>query len=933
MSAAEAAGAALERATTEFDVREWLSKYTALADALARHVTGEIREPIKTKFRYENTRLVRADYYNGQKRYSGEGEDDAVAALEALKRNSCVALDLLSSRRQRVEDLRLRCERHILSLPGVTFCRDFPSEKLTMNDVTAQRGDIIIKKRGRLRKRNDDDSSDSDSDAEVDLNTIKRRAGLRPEQLDESARYLQQELGQTQQETAPMDDEAAPMYDEADGERLAEFEANGQWDMATAVAKRRLRLSIEENFDEEDVAHRHRALGRCFRYQKKFEDSLRELAKAVDIAKRADAFVELERCHCDRGLTFLERAWASEESASAKCDAANALRHFEESQSLLTRLPDTMDAAARARYNLGLARLEYGETEAAILEFKDAAARFKALLPDSTAAEYRIRAEYRVRALIEAADILGDKEVYEEAFAQLEESHLDLGDLYIKAKVGAGLLVLEESFDEEPECDDEEEEFPHEEDRSPFERLPRPQFVDGLRSRFFDDSFRGLPAARPPKKRRAKIQGVSRGPSNPRGIPRRGANATGGVRSHYKRAGATATDSIRSSQKNSQKSPTNASQKKSRKFEKRVTVTRGRLEEEDDDDFSEGHRSDVTVVLRGAISDEAASDALRHESFDALAAVDCRLTAKFLRTLSGLRILSLRRCGLDMGSLVALTDTSHLVDLDLSGNYLDKNVSTGQAALTRIVKNLTRLDLSVSRLKTTVTLPSTLKSFAIAATRLAPQQWTLFLRNLTLDFLDLRYSSLLPPDLSHFKTSSLRIAGAQLTMPMNVSNIRKLDARRVATTHLLKNNAKSLRVLDASRSRGLTLPSVNFPHLTKLTLRHCDLSLAAFFAIVQGFPSLKNLDVAGNDQNGDGLPISVADDLFSHFLTRSWTRVDLSGTSLSEHRAHLAPAWLQSTPHRRRSLDQGTPGKEKIPSSSYSKKQAADVSSSATELL
>ena len=120
MAAAESAVAELERAREGFAPARWFGAYLAAQDALALHVTGEVRGAATLEnFKYRDARLVEARYYSDAKTYSGEAEDDANEALRRLAK----VLDEQPSKqlRRTVERLGLARERRHQELKATTI--------------------------------------------------------------------------------------------------------------------------------------------------------------------------------------------------------------------------------------------------------------------------------------------------------------------------------------------------------------------------------------------------------------------------------------------------------------------------------------------------------------------------------------------------------------------------------------------------------------------------------------------------------------------------------------------------------------------------------------------------------------------------------------------------------------------------------------------
>lgn len=353
MAAAESAVAELERAREGFAPARWFGAYLAAQDALALHVTGEVRGAATLEnFEYRDARLVEARYYSDAKTYSGEAEDDANEALRRLAKvldeqpskqlrrtveRLGLALDGLLARKDDVARGLKRSEAFAVAAlgRGASCASLYPREELRgPGSLRWRRGDALDggPAPGRLkRRRRESDSSDDDL-FEGDLGALKSAAGA-----DAAALASSRDRADDEAARAVDEPERAARGQEEDGDEYADFErleAAGDW--ATCA----------------DVAGR--ALGRAL----------------------AD---EEERCHVDAGLNWLALAQGAPEPRARRDAAAKALVEFETCRGLCEAHGFT-DALGRARHNAGLAFLEVPDLGAAAREFAAARATFEAVL-------------------------------------------------------------------------------------------------------------------------------------------------------------------------------------------------------------------------------------------------------------------------------------------------------------------------------------------------------------------------------------------------------------------------------------------------------------------------------------------------------------------------------------------------------------------------
>ena len=398
MAAAESAVAELERAQESFAPARWFGAYLAAQDALALHVTGEVRGAATLEnFKYRDARLVEARYYSDAKTYSGEAEDDANEALRRLAKvldeqpskqlrrtveRLGLALDGLLARKDDVARGLKRSEAFAVAAlgRGASCASLYPREELRgPGSLRWRRGDALDggPAPGRLkRRRRDSDSSDDDL-FEGDLGALKSAAGADAAALASSRDRADDEAARAVDEperAARRGDDGGDEY--ADFERL---EAAGDWATCADVAGRALGRALADECDVDVVVGWRRARARALARLGRGDDAALELAAALRAAERAGLADEEERCHVDAGLNWLALAQGAPEPRARRDAAAKALVEFETCRGLCEAHGFT-DALGRARHNAGLAFLEVPDLGAAAREFAAARATFEAVL-------------------------------------------------------------------------------------------------------------------------------------------------------------------------------------------------------------------------------------------------------------------------------------------------------------------------------------------------------------------------------------------------------------------------------------------------------------------------------------------------------------------------------------------------------------------------
>ncbi|KAH8045248.1 hypothetical protein JL722_14313 [Aureococcus anophagefferens] len=355
MAAAESAVAELERAREGFAPARWFGAYLAAQDALALHVTGEVRGAATLEnFKYRDARLVEARYYSAKTYSARPGRLN-----EALRRLAKV-LD-----EQPSKQLRRIVERLGLALDGLLARKDD-------------------------RRRRESDSSDDDL-FEGDLGALKSAAGADAAALASSRDRADDEAARA------VDEPARRAGQEEDGDEYADL--NGWRRGRLGDLRRRRRPGPGPGPRRRVRRRRRRRLAPRARSRLGGGAAL-ELAAALRAAERAGLADEEERCHVDAGLNWLALAQGRRSRARG---ATAALVEFEACRGLCESHGFT-DALGRARHNAGLAFLEVPDLGAAAREFAAARATFEAVLAGagkgSRTPRRRRRRRRRLRALL-----------------------------------------------------------------------------------------------------------------------------------------------------------------------------------------------------------------------------------------------------------------------------------------------------------------------------------------------------------------------------------------------------------------------------------------------------------------------------------------------------------------------------------------------------
>lgn len=759
LEAAEASVRSLREATKNLEKRrvgslatEWFRAYTKASDALARHVTGEIRDESSSRrhYKYQASRLVRCDYYNENKVYTGEAEDDANEALRLLGRASSfdVRFDSLGTRRECVQEALRHCERDMAIALNATFKREFPSEELRAPDYfggsLTRKNDSVGEER-RLKKKKKRRLVEI---VEESVAVVKRDAGLAPERLAGAADALEAEEGARPTFDDGMKKGRNPTREEEEkeDELIAAMEAEGDWLSLEEAARRRLREALEEEMTVETVIVRRRCLARALFRLDRGKEALTELDLACRSAKAAKCPEELERCRVDRGLLWLEAAQSCRHDRDEKGRlAALALEDFEACRSLCEKYRDKRDADvawqhawARARYNCGLARFESGDAKTAVREFLAAASA----LDETRTTGDELAADLRATALCFAADcyyadISKRKEAADmyrralkaipphenderralkrDALAGVERSLRDLGEHKAADEVAVQLVEFRQDDDVSDDESSVEEEccesLPTKILKGPLDLAPPREPVvpgDAVRSHF---EYAMVPTAiiqvedAPPAARRS------------RATRRRQRRSSSG-----RRVAAAPTTRRRSSQipiaegeevavghefatgRTTRMRRTQPCSSRAL-FGKMPPVVRSDQPwysaGDDDEKWEEGNEPIfVRTTISRILDDDDAENLLQLEDgLSSLSVTDCRLGARcvslFSSRSSSMVSLRLARCGLDAALLDHVPEMPNLERLDLSGNPLDRRGSG--AGLHNLLKSSARLkDLDVS---------------------------------------------------------------------------------------------------------------------------------------------------------------------------------------------------------------------------------------------